>query len=574
LIMKLFLIDTIAPFFSPLPENKEYNWSKIPFHLIEDKHGIDKLKAKIIFKNFKIYIQRIKQLGYNAVTLDELCRFTIFDFYPLSLQKKLKSYQFFYKKILDLLKNENLQIFINTDIMFYNNAIEQYLKKKKKNTVLSLLNNAVKKLFRNFPQVTGVIFRIGESDGVDVEGDFHSRLFIKTPKQCREMIRSLLPVFEEEEHLMIIRSWTLGAYPVGDLMWNRNTFRKVFAHLESEYLVVSHKAGESDFFRYLNLNPLFFLSGYQKLIELQCRREYEGFGEFPCYTGTDHERINRYLQTADNMLGVMVWAQTGGWSHFTRLTFLRNSSLWTELNIFATINIFKYGIKSEEAVLKYAARYFTIASGPVLLKLLRLSERIIRDLWYLPEFSVKRHYFRRLRIPTILWVYWDNIMINHILRKVVRRFVMERKEAVVDGYRALSKIYKLKKYAAVLKIDQRQFNHMYDIMNIIAHAREYFLGKWNPSVKEKIICLSREYSRKYPHGFHINYDFSVIRLKKWMIKIVFRLSLRAQPNYSFFDKYIIMKFSKIIYLFINRWQKNKIPSFLNEQAMGLQVLFK
>jgi tetratricopeptide (TPR) repeat protein len=40
------------------------------------------------------------------------------------------------------------------------------------------------------------------------------------------------------------------------------------------------KYGDADFFRFRALNPLFFRGPQQKLIELQCRREYEGMGEY------------------------------------------------------------------------------------------------------------------------------------------------------------------------------------------------------------------------------------------------------------------------------------------------------
>jgi hypothetical protein len=140
-------------------------------------------------------------------------------------------------------------------------------------------------------------------------------------------VRSLLPLFERFDRLLIVRTWTLGAFEIGDLMWNELTFQSVFGGIESQNLVVSHKYGETDFFRYLNLNPLFYRGAHQKMVELQARREYEGFGEFSSFVGFEYERYARYLTDCDNVVGICVWCQTGGWSHFKRLTWLHRSSI-------------------------------------------------------------------------------------------------------------------------------------------------------------------------------------------------------------------------------------------------------
>ena len=62
--------------------------------------------------------------------------------------------------------------------------------------------------------------RIGESDRLDVRGDtdFKSELHIKTPAQANRLLRTLLPVFEKHQRRLILRTWTVGAYRVGDFI--------------------------------------------------------------------------------------------------------------------------------------------------------------------------------------------------------------------------------------------------------------------------------------------------------------------------------------------------------------------
>ena len=571
--IRLFLIDSVAPFCITCNDNEEINWSKVPFTLLERNNTLDPATCAAVEKAFNQYCNTVSSLGYNALSIDDVAHLVNQRFYSLSLNNKINSYKEFYARLFAIAQKYALKIFITTDVMFYNDYIRKYTARGK-SAVVRVLATSIRQVFKEFPFVSGIIFRIGECDGVDVEGDFVSRLVIKTPRQLRGLIKSLLPLFEKYEKLLIMRTWTLGAFKIGDLLWNKETFERVFNTLVSDNLVLSLKFGETDFFRYLNFNPLFFQSHHRKIIELQTRREYEGFGEFPSFVGNDYEKYSRYINLSENVIGISVWCQTGGWSHFTRLTFLKNSSLWNEINTFVTIRIFRDGVTAEEAVAEFCRQRFPEINHEKLTALLKLSDRLIKEVWYIPEFSSKRIYFRRTRVPPLLWIFWDNILINHSLRKVIRRFVHERREAVHEGYRLLHKIHTIKKYAREIGLDTEVFDYQYDTFSIVAAAREYYLGKWDPSIPKRIVKLVREYNTKYPHGFHILYDFSPVHFKKWLIKTIFKISLRQHPHYRLLDKLFLNRFASLVYPIFNYWQKRRLDDFYREQAMGIQVLFK
>jgi hypothetical protein len=57
----------------------------------------------------------------------------------------------------------------------------------------------------------------------------------------------------------------------------------------------------------------------RKIIELQARREYEGAGEYPSFIGWDRQHFAEELTEAENVLGMSVWCQTGGWHRFRRV---------------------------------------------------------------------------------------------------------------------------------------------------------------------------------------------------------------------------------------------------------------
>ncbi len=567
------LIDALAPFFAACPDGGELNWSKVPFRMLETQGRLRPAAVETVVEAFEHYAAQVAALGYTAITLDDLPHLVSHSFYPKKLKDTITDYRSLYSHLFSVAASHGLDVFITTDVMFFNDAIDAHTHGRD-GAVLRLLARTVRELFRSFPMVRGVVVRIGESDGVDVQDAFQSRLVIKTIKQCRRYIRSLLPLFERFDKLLVVRTWSLGAFEIGDLMWNPVTYRRVFGAIHSSNLVVSHKFGETDFFRYLNLNPLFFEPGHQKIVELQTRREYEGFGEFPSFVGFDYERYARYLSECEDMVGIMVWCQTGGWTHMRRLTYLRDSSVWTELNTSVALRIFKDGMSAEDAAVVFAQEHLQPGDPREFVTLLRLTDQVIKELWYIPEFAQHRMYFRRTRVPPLLWVFWDTIVINHAMRKIIRRFVHERKEAIHDGYRMLHKIRTMKEIAARFGIDQQYFELQYDTFRILATAREYYLGPWDVQVARTIERLAAEYRTKYPNGFHILCDFSPVRFKKWMIKTIFWLSLRPHPHYRALDRYFLIRFASLIYPLVNWWQRRGLPEFAREQAMGIQVLFR
>ena len=166
------------------------------------------------------------------------------------------------------------------DVMFYNETLDELLGTSREKAI-AWLKTKLSDLLDDFPEIAGIIVRFGEHDGVDVKGDFRSRLMLKRPSDARAFLGELLPLFESKNRLLVFRTWSVGAHPIGDLIWNEKTFQRVFGDFNSSALIISMKYGESDFFRYLPLNRLFFASDHQKIIEFQARREYEGFGAYP-----------------------------------------------------------------------------------------------------------------------------------------------------------------------------------------------------------------------------------------------------------------------------------------------------
>ncbi|MDZ4200065.1 MAG: hypothetical protein U1E27_12370, partial [Kiritimatiellia bacterium] len=494
--------------------------------------------------------------------------------YPTDLRRRIGDYRALYADLFRIAAARGLQVFLTTDILYFNETIRRKTRGRTR-AAADYLAAACHSIFRDYPEVGGVITRIGESDGLDVEGDFISELTIRTPAQARRMLQVLLPVFEEQERTLIFRTWSVGAYRIGDLMWNRNTFHRTFDGLDSPSLVISLKYGESDFFRCLPLNRQFFRSDHRKIIEVQARREYEGFGEFPAFIGWDCEGYARQLRNRPEVIGASVWGQTGGWSVFRRLTLLEPTAIWANLNVHVAMRIFKNDATAEEAIADWARMQPLPTSPERLTRFLRLSDEVLRELLYLDEFSRRKLFFRRLRVPPLLWVYWDHIIVNHSMRKILRCFVADGEAAIRQGRAALEKIREMMEMARELGLPEADLRFQYDTFEMLAIAREYYFRPYSDEIRLRLQRMTRRYRRLHRTPFQIVLNFDQIRMTRGRMKRLIRLFVRDQRGYRLFDRIVTIRFLSWFYPLLRQYSRDRMtPDFADRQAMGLRSLFR
>jgi hypothetical protein len=570
--MEWRIIDAIGPFFTTV-EHRRLNWSKIPFGLLEREGKLVPDDQAQITDAFESFIQRAADEGFNTITLDDLAHLLPDPDYESSLNEKIETYRAWYSDLASRAAARGLRTLITTDFMFYNDALHKKIGRSHRRAA-AYIAQALDTFFLEFPDVAGVVLRIGESDGVDVKGDFHSELTLRTPRQAREMLTRLLPVFERHQRTLIFRTWSVGAYRIGDLMWNRKTSALTFDGLNSPALIVSHKYGESDFFRYLPLNKQFFRGDYPKIIELQARREYEGFGEYPSFIGWDYERYARQLKGRAKLAGFSVWCQTGGWSAFRRLTYLPSSSFWNELNAFMCMALFEHRQSVEEAVTAYCAQHAPHVPPDRFLTFLRLSDEVIKELLYLDEFSQRKLFFRRVRVPPLLWVFWDNIIINHSMRKMLRCFVSDGEAKIHQGNMALMKLREMMAMAKEWGLPLEDLQFQYDTFEILAAARVYYFRKISHRSIIQLKALTRRYRRKYPDRYVIVLNFSKMKLNRRSLKRVLHVCLRDERGYRFLDQVFTIRVLSLLFPLIRLFSRNRLPDFAEHQAMGIKTLFR
>jgi hypothetical protein len=568
---KLYITDTLPAFTLPscFPSGCAINWSKTFFSLLERNGRLSLTTCEKIIRRFQRFCDIAAGLGFNAVSIDDLAHFAAFDGYPGRLREKIGDYADLFLRLCCIAGQAGLKVFVTTD------ADYSTICGSGREAAPSLAE-ACNILFSQFQTAAGVILRIGECDGLDIDHEMRSRLFVRTPAQAHSLVSRLLPLFEQLRRTLIVRTWTIGAFRVGDLIWNSATYRAVFDGITSSALIVSHKYGDTDFFRYLSLNPLVFQGTQRKLVEFQARREYEGFGEFPSFIGDDCEKFRDELTQCASFAGIQVWCQTGGWSKFRSATFMPGSSVYNEVNTAVIVSLFVNNSGVEDAVARFC-RFRQPQLDPVwFLRLLRLSAQVMEDLWYMPEFSRRTVYFRRTRVPPLLWVFWDTIVISETLRQFICLFARSDVGADERSCAAFAKINEMELLADKMRLDRRPFILLRRTLEIIALAREYFFYEPDRELVRRITNAVERYKRDFPREkrFSVVCDFSSRSFEQGLLRIILPALVRTTPSYRFVDRVFFTHIAKVLIPFLKIWNRHRLPAFVRERGMGFESLFR
>jgi hypothetical protein len=569
----LRIIDTIGPFAS-VDGKHISNWSKNPFENLEEKDGLNKRKCKNVLTSFEEYLRKVADIGYNAVTIDDLPHLITHEFYSPELKNLLHDYKNLYQQLFTLVKKYGLLIFVNVDYMFYNNEIKMYLKEKRK-SVEKFFYETVENALQQYPAIDGINMRIGEHDA-DTKNQFVSKLTLRTPEKANLFLKRILPLFEKYDKTLLFRTWTVGVYNIGDLMWNKKTFDTVFSSITSPNLIISMKYGDTDFFRYLSLNPLFFHGNHKKIIELQTRREWEGMGLYPSFVGWDYEKYLNKLQTSKNFVGISVWCQTGGWTHspWKNLTFLKNSSFWNELNTYVTIKIYSEKKSVEKAIVDFC-NIKGIQNTKAFIQLLKHAEVAIKKGLYIKEFASKAIYFRRVRIPSLVWVAWDTIAVSSLTRALFLHTIKNTEKTIAEGYTALKAVRQMISIGKRIKLEKSLIHSLefeLETLTILIHVRRLLFSSLHEEEKAMVKKQIAKYIKKYPEHYTVQihtWEQKIRKTKKATIALY--LTIRSQMTYRIIDR-IFLYISPIQKYIITQYIKRFSP-YVSQQAMGVDVLF-
>lgn len=568
----LFLTDGIGPFFLGCPRRR-INWSKIPFADFVRDGRVDTARFDAVARGFERVCRGASEMGFNAVTLDDVAHLADWDGYPDGTRRRIADFRALFRRLCGIAAAHGMAVYLTTDVFFRHPAIDARIGARL-DARTDYLAGRIDSCLADFAQVGGVILRIGESDGAGADDEFRSEIAVRTPARLQAVLRGLLPVFDRRGRTLILRTWSVGAYALGDLMWNRRTFLRAFGNLDHPRLVLSLKYGESDFFRYLPLSKQFARTAHRKIIELQARREYEGHGEYPSFTGWEYEAYARGLEGREDIVGVSVWCQTGGWSGFRRLTFLDKSGFWTELNAFCALRTFRDGWTTEAAIEAFCRERLPGADPARMRRFLRLSDEVIRELLYVDEYAVRKVYFRRVRLPPLITVYWDTLFIHVYVRQFLRCFVTDGETQIRRGRFALEKLDEMAVLAGELGLPVADIRFQRDTFELLAAAREFYFRPRSRETERRLVRLARAYRDAHPVRYKVILGFAPLRLKRRRLKRLIGLFFRHRRGYRAVDRILTLRTPGLLFPLVRRLLPERLSDFGDAQAMGWRTLFR
>ena len=571
--MELALIDAIGPFFRDL-DQRRINWSKIPFtHLLTD--GLEFQSQWLrIQTDFETLVQRVAALGYNAITLDDVAHLSDDPWFEPEIRRRNAVFREEFRELFAIAKAHGLKVFITTDFLTTSPAVDARLEADSVSS-RDWFRRLVERFLVDFPEIAGIILRIGESDGHDVADPLRSKLAVRTANEVRALLNHILPVFEKHQRRLIFRTWTVGAHLIGDLIWHRGRLAQALAGIVSPMLVISMKYGESDFFRYLPLNKHFFRLTLPTIVEFQARREYEGAGEYPSFVGWDVEQYARELQGASNLIGFSVWCQTGGWHGFRRRAFLQSEAFWIELNATVIARIMLRGDSVESIVTGVVGQQHAADA----IEFLRLADEMIRQILYIQDFAEQKLFFRRVRIPPLLHVFWDCIFFSDAPRKLLSHLVRDPERALRAGESAFQSFPRMLELAARLgwSIDDVEF--MRDTFAILVLARSYYFEPSDPLLEAEILNAKAAYKLRWPRPqrqrYRLRTSFDSLNVKALTIRWLFALLVRRKRGYrAVLDHFFTLRVLSWAWRLLRSRNEKALPKLARKTAMGVDALFR
>src|SRR5262245_7103662 len=316
-----------------------------------------------------------------------------------------------------------MQVFLDTDMLTLTPPLYEFLRQVAPSRgsagidatnprVWEIYRAGLEELFDKLPAVAGVVIRFGEggslygSDG----WPYRSEVDVRDAASLRAMLRGLLPVFEAKHKTLVLRSWTVGIGSLGRLHVDPKIYSAVLGDITSPALIVSTKVNAGDFFSYLPLNPTLESGPHRRLIELQAKPEFEGFGAFPDFLGEEYaDALNELRHANPNIAGTFLFTQFGGPLRAGPRTLypLHGFWLWTDANVFVASKLaLDPGADVGQLLKQWAAANFPDARvADAVADALVLTRSAVLDGFYIRPFAERQVMIGPLELPPLMWIF-------------------------------------------------------------------------------------------------------------------------------------------------------------------------
>lgn len=461
----LCLADVAGPFYDP--QKPFRNWSAIPYYQLDLATApyVDQEQLMWGIERAQRYLEQIQAQGYTGIVIDNLAHMVTFDKAPMRVyshespyRQRALIYRNAFGKLFEHAAALGMDVFVTADMQWSTPPMRQLAGRLgADNQRLAALNRwALEELFTTFPQVRGLVVRVGETGGAHDQGsDYSGHMIYTAVDELRSLLDTLLPVCEGFGRLLVMRTWSIGIGELGDLMWSPERYREVFEGYSSPNLIVSIKHGPMDFFRMLPHNATLGQPGPMQLIEMQNRREYEMFGMVPSSVGALHQDALRHAAaTNPRFAGVWAWNGSGGWGGGHAALGEHGWSIWTEISSALTGALVRdpeldtkafVNAWCEQHIAKQSARYGETPQRLALFaqavaELYLDSDKLMEEGWYLGKLTGGAQALGSLYLPTLLWVWWMRPTASLVVWSYLAVAIEDRAAALQGGAAAAERL--------------------------------------------------------------------------------------------------------------------------------------
>ncbi len=211
------------------------------------------------------------------------------------------------------------------------------------------LRLAIQQMFRRFPQLDGLVIRIGETY---LQGAPYHQGAIKDKTNPEKTIIPLMQLLRDEvcvklNKKVLFRSWL-------SFDTDEAAYEKVSMGVEPHpNLLIAVKHCEGDFHRGNPFSKVLGTGRHPQVVEVECQREYEGKGAYPNYIAhgviegfeEHHGQSIRKLWDNPIIAGMFTWSRGGGWKG----PYITNE-LWCDLNAYVLSQWVQNPSRTEESI--------------------------------------------------------------------------------------------------------------------------------------------------------------------------------------------------------------------------------
>jgi hypothetical protein len=502
------LIDALSPFYDearPAPRS----WA-MPFaHMdLAEPPYVAHAHMERAVGRFGEYCAYVASLGYTGVTLGNLIHLATFDrvpdgpraVYPEGSPFRIRAEQYkaYYRRCVDIAHEHGLRVVLDTDFPAFTPPLLRWLgplgASPANERIYVAYRAAIAELFDEVG-ADALSVRIGEGGGAydEQRTGYASSVAVRTVADCRRVVSELLSAVEADNartggarHLLF-RTWTIGLGEIGALHTSPALYDRVFSPFYGHpALVTLIKHVAMDFFQYVPRNPTIGVGGLRQVVEVQARREFEGFGLFPNYRGPAFEEDMRVFRGQPQFAGVSVWTTNGGfWLRAPIFYHAHGPDEWIDLNAWAYARMVKDATLTprraaeEWAALRGLAPDDAARAADILMR----SADVVRRGMYVGGFaSTPRALFGLDVIPTMMWFWWTRpvgaygvqSMIFRAVKDDIAGCIAEGAGALADAERMLADARRLPESALRARLVE-SLGFERSLLSVLAAYRRVFL---------------------------------------------------------------------------------------------------